>query len=122
MGRLTNLKPAVPTLKGAVAYAPDDRKERDRFRDQQHWRKWYRTARWKKLRWATLLRDKFTCQRCGRLEGNTGKLVCDHIKPHRGDERLFWDGPFTTLCASCHSSAKQSEEHAAARSGIGPLG
>jgi len=93
-----------------VAYLPADTQQRDKFRDTQHWRKWYRTARWKKLRWATLLRDRFTCQRCGRIEGDTSKLVADHETPHRGDERLFWEGRLTTLCAPCHSGAKQREE------------
>jgi 5-methylcytosine-specific restriction endonuclease McrA len=45
------------------------------------------------------------------VEGNTSKLVADHKKPHRGNEHLFWDDTnLTTLCASCHSSAKQREE------------
>lgn len=110
MAKLTRLKPSLALLPSTVAYAPDTTKERDRFRDAQHWRKWYRTARWKKLRWATLTRDRFTCQRCGKLEGDTSKLVADHVLPHRGDEKLFWDGDLTTLCATCHSGAKQREE------------
>lgn len=112
MGRLKVAPAIIPRLASTIAYLPDDTKERDKFRDQQHWRKWYRTARWKKLRWATLLRDHFTCRRCGRLEGNTSKLVADHDKPHKGDERLFWDQHnLITLCASCHSGEKQREEN-----------
>lgn len=74
----------------------------------------YRTARWAKLRWATLVRDCFTCQMCGHLEGDTSKLVADHRKPHRGDLALFWDeGNLWTLCASpCHSKHKQRMEQA----------
>lgn len=83
----------------------------DRVRDQRPWRKWYKTARWRTLRWSVLVRDCFTCQRCGTIEGDTSKLVADHRKPHRGDAALFWDERnLETLCASCHSGAKQREE------------
>lgn len=61
---------------------------------------------------ATLTRDLFTCQMCGRIEANTSALVADHRKPHRGDERLFWDpANLWTLCKSpCHDKHKQREE------------
>lgn len=45
------------------------------------------------------------------MEADTSRLVCDHIKPHRGDERLFWDrANLQTLCKPCHDSLKQVEE------------
>lgn len=75
------------------------------------WRAWYKTARWRALRLKVFLRDLYTCQMCGRLEGDTSKLVCDHIKPHRGDERVFWDeANLQTLCKACHDTVKQAEE------------
>ena len=75
------------------------------------WRAWYNTKRWRQMRWAQLVADAFTCTRCGRLEGNTSLLVCDHKTPHRGDEALFWDAEnLTTLCKPCHDGAKQREE------------
>jgi 5-methylcytosine-specific restriction protein A len=115
MPRLSSLKSSLPSLASSVAYAPKDEQERDRFRDQQHWRKWYRTARWKKLRWAVLLLQGFTCTRCGKLEGDTSQLVADHVKPHRGDEALFWDeNNLTCICKPCHDGAKQREERAGA--------
>jgi 5-methylcytosine-specific restriction protein A len=77
----------------------------------QPWRRWYSTARWRSLRLRIFLRDLFKCAKCGRTEGNTSRLVCDHIKPHRGDERLFWqDTNLQTLCKSCHDEVKQQEE------------
>ena len=37
--------------------------------------------------------------------------VCDHIRPHRGNEALFWDqGNLQCLCAPCHSGEKQRAE------------
>jgi 5-methylcytosine-specific restriction protein A len=77
------------------------------------WRRWYQTARWKALRLAVFLRDLYQCRRCGQLEGDTALLVCDHIIPHRGDERLFWDeANLQTLCKPCHDRDKQREEQA----------
>lgn len=79
------------------------------------WRRWYSTARWERLRQAIFLRDRYTCQRseCQRLEGNTSLLVCDHIKPHRGDERLFWsESNLQTMCKPCHDRIKQQTEQA----------
>ncbi|MHC2666565.1 HNH endonuclease [Bradyrhizobium diazoefficiens] len=75
------------------------------------WKAWYSTARWRALRLAIFLRDLYTCRKCGLVEGNTSLLVCDHINPHRGDERLFWDETnLQTLCKSCHDKLKQLEE------------
>lgn len=75
------------------------------------WRAWYGTARWRKLRWSILVRDLFTCRRCGLLEGNTSQLVADHVRPHRGDQRLFWDeANLQAMCKACHDRTKQVEE------------
>lgn len=112
MGRLKTLRPTLGALPSTLAYAPKDEQERDRFRGKQHWRKWYSTARWRKLRWAVLVRDRFTCQRCGKLEGNTSQLVADHKRKHGGNEARFFDmDGIETLCAPCHNSAKQKLEH-----------
>src|SRR5688572_10745903 len=76
------------------------------------WRKWYKTARWSRLRHRVFVRDCYTCQcGCGRLEGDTSLLVADHKTPHRGDERLFWDeANVQTMLKACHDSKKQKEE------------
>ncbi|RZI60509.1 MAG: HNH endonuclease [Zymomonas sp.] len=76
------------------------------------WRGWYKLARWKKLRLVIFARDLFTCQcGCGVIEGDTSKLVCDHKRPHRGDERLFWDpANLQTLLKTCHDGWKQRQE------------
>lgn len=73
--------------------------------------KWYYTARWKRLRWDVLVEANFTCQRCGRIEADTSRLIADHIRPHRGDPELFWDREnLQCLCDTCHSGDKQREE------------
>ena len=115
MGKLTSLKPTLSTLSPTVAYLPDTQQAKAAFRSALNpWRKLYCTARWKRLRAATFLKDMYQCQMCKRAEHNTSKLVADHIKPHRGDELLFWDiGNLQCLCPTCHSGTKQAEERAA---------
>lgn len=44
--------------------------------------------------------------RCGKLAS-----VVDHIKPHRGNQDLFWDkSNHAALCRHCHNSYKQKLE------------
>jgi len=114
MGRLkqapSRLATAQPRM--SAAPAPATEVERSRFRDENApGRKLYKKARWQKLRWSVLVRDMFTCKRCGRLEADTSQLVADHKIPHRGDEALFWDaGNLQCLCKTCHDRDKQREE------------
>lgn len=44
----------------------------------------------------------------GRL---TPATVVDHVIPHRGDRKLFWDSSnWQPLCVECHNRDKQREE------------
>ncbi|TPW26386.1 HNH endonuclease signature motif containing protein [Pararhizobium mangrovi] len=68
-------------------------------------------ARGYNRRWEAARRDYLDafpfCRRCG----NPATIV-DHITPHRGDDRLFWDrSNWQPLCAPCHNRHKQREEH-----------
>lgn len=50
----------------------------------------------------------------GKIEPNPRRigLVVDHIIPHRGDQRLFWDtSNWQPLCHDDHDIVKQREEH-----------
>ena len=51
------------------------------------------------------------CAMCGKpLRG--ADAVVDHVIPHRGDWRLFWDeSNWQALCKHCHDSHKQRQEH-----------
>jgi 5-methylcytosine-specific restriction protein A len=112
MGRLTSLPPSLPRLSSTLAWLPDDSQGKAAYRRATSpWMRLYNTARWKRLRAATLLRDLYQCQMCNRIEANTSKLVADHKRPHRGNETIFWDeSNLWTLCQSCHSGAKQKQE------------
>jgi hypothetical protein len=48
--------------------------------------------------------------------------AADHIIPHRGDERLFWEGALQSLCATHHSASKQQAETHGFYNDIGPDG
>jgi 5-methylcytosine-specific restriction endonuclease McrA len=64
---------------------------------------------------------------CLQVEDVTAADTVDHVRPHKGDEVLFFDGNnLQSLCASCHNRHKQREERGNARPAIGidgyPLG
>jgi len=116
MARLTSLKPRIGALAPRIGYATGDEQARSRQRDATiGWRAWYKTARWQKLRAEILQRDLYTCQKTGVLligrHPAPDSPVVDHITPHRGDERLFWN-PSNLMAVSkaYHDSTKQGEE------------
>ena len=79
------------------------------------WKAWYKTARWRRLREQVLIRDAYTCQRTGQVCGGKHPApdspVVNHKRPHRGDERLFWDiENLEVVAKSVHDSAIQAEE------------
>jgi len=85
---------------------------------------------WRQAR-AAFLRSHPLCELCRQAGRISAASIVDHVRPHRlghaitsGDpaviaaaRRLFWDSRnWQSLCASCHSSAKQTAE----RSGLLP--
>lgn len=88
----------------------ESRRAADRKRaDEQPWRRWYFTNRWKARRLAQLGRVPW-CEPCKAAGRSRPATVADHDPPHRGDEHAFFHGPLKSLCDTCHSSAKQREE------------
>jgi len=72
--------------------------------------KLYKSERWRKLRFWQLHAHPF-CQ----CPAHTGEFVpaevVDHIKPHRGDTRLFFNAQnLQSLSKACHDSWKQAHE------------
>ena len=118
MGRLKSMPPRLATMAPRIGSVPVDERARSRQRDaDQSWRAWYKTARWQKLRRQVLLRDLFTCKQTGVIlvgkHPAPDSPVVDHIKPHRGDERLFWDAAnLQTVSKAFHDSEKQKQERA----------
>lgn len=72
--------------------------------------KLYDRAAWKRLRLEQLRQEPLCafCARAGRLSPAT---VVDHVVPHKGDERLFFDPQnLASVCRHCHDGAKQQQE------------
>jgi 5-methylcytosine-specific restriction enzyme A len=69
----------------------------------------YNTAAWRQLRSHQLAVEPL-CRMCFAEGRTTAANTVDHITPHRGDPDLFWAGSFQSLCATCHSRFKQSQE------------
>ena len=82
------------------------------YADRKHepGRALYDTQAWRKARKA-FLRDHPLCVDCERIHVITLAAVVDHITPHRGDERLFWDRErnWQALCTRCHSKKTRNE-------------
>jgi len=64
-------------------------------------------AKWQRAAKSFLARHPYCACGCGRLAD-----CVDHITPHRGDMKLFWDKSNWQALASspCHSSRKQALE------------
>jgi 5-methylcytosine-specific restriction endonuclease McrA len=67
-------------------------------------------SRWQKAR-VTWLREHPLCADHLKRGQYVPAEVVDHITPHRGDMKLFWDRKnWQSLCKRCHDAAKQAEE------------
>ena len=89
--------PGCPNLSDAP-YCAQHRKPYDRETATQ---RGY-DGRWRRAR-ALFLRKYPLCVGCIRENQLTPATVVDHIIPHRGDERLFWDqSNWQPLCKACH--------------------
>ena len=69
----------------------------------------YNSASWKRKRLAQLQAEPL-CRYCKAAGKITMATVADHIVPHRGNVELFYYGRLQSLCAQCHSGAKQELE------------
>lgn len=85
--------------------------ERDRERKARHdeqrpsARERGYTSKWQQAREGFLAAHP-KCAKCG-----APATVVDHVTPHKGDKRLFWQrSNWQPLCTPCHSSTKQREE------------
>jgi 5-methylcytosine-specific restriction enzyme A len=68
-------------------------------------------VRWQWYRETFLARNPHCtfCEQAGRI---TRATVVDHIRPHKGDQQLFWKKEnHQPLCAPCHNGAKRAQEN-----------
>ena len=68
--------------------------------------KLYNSTLWAKLRTAQLAREPI-CQECQQQAA----IIADHIVPHQGDTKLFYDaGNLQSLCKRCHDRKTARED------------
>ncbi|MBA4538462.1 HNH endonuclease [Bacillus aquiflavi] len=66
--------------------------------------------RWRKAR-KRFLNLNPLCKQCQQKGTLTQATVVDHIKPHRGDQSLFWDqSNWQPLCKRCHDRKTITED------------
>ena len=59
-------------------------------------------SKWRSAR-LRFLRENPLCAQCRKRGKLVPATVVDHIIPHRGDRKLFWDkNNWQPLCKSCH--------------------
>jgi len=66
--------------------------------------------RWQKAR-ELFLRENPLCAECQRYGRITPATVVDHIKPHKGNQKLFWDwSNWQALCKQCHDKKTAQQD------------
>ena len=93
--------PGCPNLCDSGVYCKDHiQYSTDRVRggaDARGYNKQWRSAR------ADFLKRNPLCAECMKRGEVRPATVVDHIVPHRGDRRLFWDEKnWQPLCKACH--------------------
>lgn len=66
--------------------------------------------KWRNAR-AKYLKEHPLCVRCQQESRLTKATVVDHIQPHRGDGKLFWDkSNWQNLCKRCHDKKTMTDD------------
>jgi 5-methylcytosine-specific restriction endonuclease McrA len=115
----------------------ESERERLQRRDREvPWRGWYGSTEWRQLRNAALARDSELCPLTGRVEPRCRRTgvwllgkgrqaadapVVDHVIPHEGDARLFYDlDNLQTVAKGWHDKIKQARERRLDRAAFYP--
>lgn len=70
--------------------------------------------RWRRARFAYLSRHPL-CVRCAAAGITRAATDVDHVLPHRGDHKLFWDeANWQSLCQEHHAAKSARERHGTA--------
>jgi 5-methylcytosine-specific restriction protein A len=117
MAKLKSLMPTIKPMTSLITSAPAGLSKSQSRDVELPWRKWYKTARWQRLRLDVFARDGFMCQRTGVFLNGVhpapNSPVANHKIPHRGDWDLFWDiDNLETVSKAVHDSEIQKQEKA----------
>ena len=96
--------PGCPNLtdgRFCKAHQKEENKRYERYERDPAIKRRYGRA-WKRIR-DSYAASHPLCEECRKDGRLTPATVVDHIIPHRGDQRLFWDEHnWQPLCKSCH--------------------
>ena len=93
-------------------YCEKHQKEIDKEYNKSNrpYKKLYNSNHWQRLRKHVLAKQPL-CVICLKEKRITPATVVDHIKPHKGDEKLFFDiNNLQPLCKSCHDRKTAKED------------
>ena len=91
------------------SYCELHRRERKPDNRLSAYKRGYNTA-WQRASKAYLIKHPF-CVECLKHGIHTKATVVDHIKPHKGDNSLFWDkNNWQPLCKPCHDRKTAMED------------
>jgi len=103
--------PKRPKQHKPTGYRPPKKTKRqyDQHRGSAHARGY--NYQWRKRR-EIFLGNHPLCCRCKEADRIEAATVVDHIIPHRGDQRLFWDeeNNWQPLCKACHDKKTATED------------
>ena len=112
-------KPKVPCMQpGCAELVEPGRKYCDKHRKlhpevtRAEAKKPYGSSRWQAVRKRYLVAHPL-CVSCLAKDPPvySKATVVDHVKPHRGDPKLFWDeSNFQALCVQCHNEKTLTED------------
>ena len=90
----------------------DRHRPKHKRRMSVEWHGWYNLPIWTaRLRPAQLINEPF-CRECARAGRRTKAEVVDHVKPHRGDWKLFTDPTNLQSLCKYHHDQKTAREQA----------
>lgn len=93
-------------------YCKKHQKEIDREynKSSRPYKKLYNFSHWQRLRKHVLTKQPL-CVICLKEKRITPATVVDHIKPHKGDVKLFFDiNNLQPLCKGCHDRKTAKED------------
>lgn len=101
-------RPVIPGGCRCAEHTENAARRRDSARQERA--SLYKTKRWESIRRGVLERQGL-CVICLREGRYTPATVVDHIAPHRGDQRLFYDmNNLQGLCKACHDRKTAAED------------
>jgi 5-methylcytosine-specific restriction enzyme A len=73
--------------------------------------KLYNTKRWQQIRQHQLTQHPLCAWHLKKTPPQMVRAtVVHHVHPHKGNEIIFYNGPFESLCSHCHDSKAQQDE------------